>query len=187
MAAPFKITPEIEANVKNVTARTKLEGNDEAAYALVEYGSIASKAYAHLKKTAGILRQAFGQADDMTSRHGQALVRNLVFQGFSEEDREAYSKFIPSKSKENRESKIDDGYDADRVAKIRIQKTLSRHVNTITDYCFPPVKAVTGAKRARTEKEGTEKEGSYLLFFLITAFTFFHFFIFHIFFFYRWR
>ena len=123
----------------------------------------------------------------MTSRHGQALVRNLVFQGFSEEDREAYSKFIPSKSKEDRESKRDDGYDAHRVAKIRIQKTLSRHVNTITDYCFPPVKAVTGAKRARTEKEGTEKEGSYLLFFPHYRFHLFSLLYISHFFFYRWR
>jgi hypothetical protein len=153
MAQAFNITPDLTANVSAAILGTKLEGNLDVAFALVEYGHLAAKAYGHLKKSAEALRKAFESADDMCSRRGQALIRNLVFQGFPEADREAYSRFLPPKGKEDKEAGRDDGYDAARNAKIRVTRTLSRHVITITDYCFPPIKAVTGVKRARKEKE----------------------------------
>lgn len=57
-SSPFQITPDLTENVLEVIKGTKLEGKIDAAYALVEYGHLAAKAYGHLKKTADILRKA---------------------------------------------------------------------------------------------------------------------------------
>ena len=110
-----------------------LDGNEEAAMSLVEYGNLAGKAHDFLKKKAGLLREAYENKKQMVNDIDS--LRSLIFYGFDEETRKAYQKKIPRKDKG-----VADKWDKHRIAKAKAQRLLSRHVNTIIDWCFPPTK-----------------------------------------------
>jgi hypothetical protein len=142
----------ISAHLIKSLEKTVFAGKTDAVECLVDYGSYGAKVFFHLKKTGVALRPLFASRKDV--KNSEDAIRVCIFEGYSDEMKDAYTRDLPHKKKGET-----DLYDDERKAKAKIQTFLARQVASVIDHCYPPLKIVVevkeGAKKRKAETEAT--------------------------------